>query len=367
MDINLCLKEMVTLGASDLHIKAPTPPVYRIDGLLQKNGFPAVTPQDVEKAFMDITVPKQRNEFENTNELDFSYSISGVGRFRVNVGRQRGTMAMAFRLIPFNIPTIDELGLPQILKELVMKPRGLIIVTGPTGSGKSTTQAAMIQYLNANGNQTIITIEDPIEYIHPDLNCFVLQRELGADTSCCAEALRRALRHDPNVIVVGEMRDLETISTAVAAAETGHLVIGTLHTVDAPQTVDRLIGTFPPEQHHQIRMQFSQIIEAVICQTLVPRASGKGRVGAFEIMIANMAIRHLVREGKIHEIHSAMQMGNSDGMQLLDRNLAELVSQGIIKNSDAMLRSSNRERLKKYITQLTFSGSQNYDDNGYQS
>jgi twitching motility protein PilT len=355
LDIIECLKEMVALKASDLHIKAPVAPVFRVDGMLRKNGIPPVTPAEVEKAFVDITTPKQRAEFEAGNELDFSYAIPGTGRFRVNVERQRGTLAIAFRLIPFAIPSIDELGLPPVLKELIMKPRGLIVISGPTGSGKSTTQAAMIQYLNINGSNTIITIEDPIEYVHNDLNCFVVQRELGADTQSYPEALRRALRHDPDVIVVGEMRDLETVSTAIAAAETGHLVVGTLHTIDAPQTVDRLVDIFPPTQHHQVRMQFSQIIEAVICQTLVPKACGSGRAGAFEIMIANMAVRHLIREGKTHELHNIMQMGAQEGMRLLDQDLADLVKKGVIKEAEAMLKSSNRERLKQMVTQTPIS------------
>jgi twitching motility protein PilT len=356
MNINDCLKEMVQLGASDLHIKACTKPVFRIDGALHKNGYPEASAEEIEKAFHDITSPKQRCEFEAGSELDFSYSIPDVGRFRVNVEKQRGTLALAFRLIPFHIPTIDEIGLPKILKDLVMKPRGLIIISGPTGSGKSTTQAAMIQHLNAYGSHTIITIEDPIEYLHNDLNCFVLQRELGADTKSFPEALKRALRHDPDVIVVGEMRDLETVSTAIAAAETGHLVIGTLHTIDAPQTVDRLIDIFPSSQHHQVRLQFSQIIEAVICQTLVPRASGTGRVGAFEIMIANMAIRHLIREGKTFELHNIMQLGAQEGMRMLDQDLADLVIRGLVKEQEAMLKSSNRERLKKYVNQAMLAG-----------
>jgi twitching motility protein PilT len=356
MDICECLKEMVQLNASDLHIKACTSPVFRVDGALHKNGFPELTPEDLQSILTQITNSKQRNEFDANNELDFSYAIPGTGRFRVNVERQRGTLAIAFRLIPFKIPTIEELELPPILKELIMKPRGLIIIAGPTGSGKSTTQAAMIQHLNKYGSNTIITIEDPIEYVHNDQNCFVLQRELGTDTGSFPEALRRALRHDPDVIVVGEMRDLETVSTAIAAAETGHLVIGTLHTIDAPQTVDRLVDIFPPTQHHQVRMQFSQIIEAVICQTLVPKACGHGRVGAFEIMIANMAIRHLIREGKSFELHNIMQLGTQEGMRLLDHDLADLVTRGIIKESEAMLKSSNRDRLKKYINQTVMTG-----------
>jgi twitching motility protein PilT len=349
MDIMNYLSQMVDLRASDLHIKAPTGPVYRIDGALDKDRSHPITPEDVEMAFIKITTESQRNTFKLENELDFSYSIPGVARYRVNVQRQRGSLAIAFRIIPFKIPTAEELGLPDIIKRLVEKPRGLIIISGPTGSGKSTTLAAMIQHLNTTCFSSVTMIEDPIEYLFNDINCVILQRELGADTKSFPEALRRALRHDPDVIIVGEMRDYETVSTAIAAAETGHLVIGTLHTIDAPQTVDRLLDVFPPAQQHQVRAQFSQIIEAVVCQTLLPLKTGKGRVGAFEIMLANTAVRHLIREGKTHELQGIIQMNMSDGMQLLDSSLAELVLQGLVSREEAMLKSSNRDRLKNLI------------------
>jgi twitching motility protein PilT len=349
MVINDCLKQMVDMRASDLHVKAPTGPVYRVDGALCRDGCDNVTPEDVEKAFLEITKKYQRDEFEHNNELDFSYALPGIARYRVNVQRQRGSLAMAFRLIPYQIPTVEELELPAILKDLIMKPRGLIVVAGPTGSGKSTTLASLIQYLNNKSSCSVTTIEDPIEYLHNDVNCVILQRELGADTKSFPEALRRALRHDPDVIVVGEMRDLETVSTAMAAAETGHLVLGTLHTIDAPQTVDRLVDMFPHEQHHQVRAQFSQILEAVVCQSLIPRKSGKGRIAAFEIMLGNTAIRNLIREGKTYELHSIMQMNKNSGMQILDNALADLVTRGIVTEEEAMLKSSHRDRLKKLI------------------
>jgi len=307
MEINELLKKTVELKASDLHLKVPSPPLYRVDGALRRDdGVCPLTPQQMEDIFDQITNEEQKLSFKKELELDFAYSIAGLARFRVNVLKQRGSLNIAFRRVSFEIPTIDELGLPQILKRLILKPRGLILVTGPTGSGKSTTQAAMIDYLNEYCEQNVITIEDPIEYLYHDKKCAISQRELGSDTRSFANALKHALRHDPDVIVVGEMRDLETISTAIAAAETGHLVIGTLHTIDAPQTVDRLIDMFPPAQQHQIRLQFSQVIEAVLCQALVTKADGRGRVAAFEIMTANAAVRNLIREGKTFELPSVI-------------------------------------------------------------
>jgi len=253
-------------------------------------------------------------------------------------------------MIPFKIPTIDELGLPRICKDLIMKPRGLIVVTGPTGSGKSSTLAAMVQYLNNNANKRIITIEDPIEFIFKDEKCVISQRELGSDTESFALALKHALRHDPDVIIVGEMRDLETMATAVAAAETGHLVLGTLHTIDAAQTVDRLIDMFPPTQHVQMKLQFSQLLEAVICQTLVPKAKGRGRIGAFEIMTGNTATRNLIREGKTHELNGVILMNQLSGMQTLDQSLATLVNQGLAKKEDALLKTSHPDLFTKMLT-----------------
>jgi twitching motility protein PilT len=350
IDIQELLKDMVDIKASDLHIKAPSNPVFRIDGALTHNEkYDPVSPDDVEKVLGDIASEAQRETFYRDKELDFAYGVPGLARFRVNVQRQRGTLSMVFRLIPFRIPSIDELGLPQILKELMMKPRGLVVITGPTGSGKSTTLAAMVNHLNNNSRSRIITIEDPIEYMYKDNLCVISQRELGADTNSFDAALKHALRHDPDVIVVGEMRDLETMSTAIAAAETGHLVLGTLHTIDAPQTVDRMIDMFPPQQHQQVRLQFSQILEAVVAQSLLPRASGKGRVGAFEIMLATSAVTNLIREGKTFELPSIMQMSKSMGMQILDQDLAYMVKRGIVTQEEAMLKTSHRERLAKLI------------------
>lgn len=350
MDIIELLKLMVEKRASDLHVRVPSPPVLRVDGeLLPLKHLPQATMEDIEKAFDYITTPEQRNRFHLEKELDFAYSVPGLARFRVNVMRQRGTISLAFRLVPFKVFTIDELALPQICKELILKPRGLILVTGPTGSGKSTTMAAMLNYLNENIARNVITIEDPIEYLHSNIKCLIAQRDLGDDTKSFDVALIHALRHDPDVIVVGELRDLETVQTAMRAAETGHLVMGTLHTTDAPQTVDRVIDIFPPNQQPQIRLQFSQAIIAVLSQTLLPLATGKGRIAAFEIMTGNSAVKNLVREGKTFELHSVMQLSSAEGMQTLDQALANLVKKKIVTLEEAKMKSSHPDRIKKLL------------------
>jgi len=272
-----------------------------------------------------------------------------LARFRVNVMLQRGTMSIAFRRIPFTIPTIGDFGLPEVCQELILRPRGLILVTGTTGSGKSTTLAAMIDYLNEHDGRNVITIEDPVEFLHHNKKCLIAQRDLGDDTRSFSAALIHALRHDPDVILVGEMRDLDTIGTAITAAETGHLVLGTLHTVDAVQTVDRIIDAFPPEHQHQIRLQLSQVIEAVLSQTLLPRATGKGRVAAFEILIANTAVRNLIRTNKTHELPSILQLGAREGMQSLNQALAYLVSGGTIAVDEAIKKSSDPDQLERLI------------------
>ncbi|MFO8143863.1 MAG: type IV pilus twitching motility protein PilT [Dehalococcoidales bacterium] len=343
------LKLTVDKKASDLHLRIPSPPVLRIDGaLVIQEDLPPVTAQDIEMVFQYITTPEQRNTFFNELELDFAYSIHGLARFRVSVMKQRNTISIAFRTVPFEVMTIDGLGLPQICKELVLKPRGLILVTGPTGSGKSTTMAAMVDYLNDHESRNVITIEEPIEYLHRNKKCLIAQRDLGDDTRSFSSALVHALRHDPDVIVVGEMRDLETISTAIRAAETGHLVLGTLHTTDAPQTVDRIIDIFPHGQQQQIRLQLSQVMEGILSQTLLPRIGG-GRVGAFEIMTTTSAVRNLIREQKTFELHSIMQLNAKDGMQTLDQALANLLKQGIITKDDALMKSSSPERLNRLL------------------
>lgn len=350
MDIIELLALMVEKKASDLHIRVPNVPVLRIDGELRpQEHLPPVKMEDAEAAFEYITTPEQRSRFHLEKELDFAYSVPKLARFRVSVMRQRGTISLAFRLVPFKVFTIDELGLPQICKDLILKPRGLILVTGPTGSGKSTTMAAMLNYLNEHMSRNVITIEDPIEYLHPNIKCIIAQRDLGDDTKAFDTALIHALRHDPDVIIVGELRDFETVQTAMRAAETGHLVMGTLHTSDAPQTVDRIIDIFPPTQQSQIRLQFSQAIVAVLSQALLPRASGSGRIAAFEIMTGNSAVKNLVREGKTFELHSVMQLSSIEGMQTLDHALADLVKKKIVTAEEAKMKSSHPDRLKKLI------------------
>ena len=342
-------KLMVSKGASDLHLRVPSPPVLRIDGeLVPLQDLPPVTPKDVELILEHVTTPKQKSTFFRDLELDFAYSVPGLARFRVSVLRQRGTISLAFRLVPTEVLSIDDLGLPQICKELILKPRGLVLVTGPTSSGKSTTMTAMIHHLNENDKRNVITIEDPIEYLHRNKRCLIAQRDLGDDTKSFDIALIHALRHDPDVIVVGEMRDLATISTAIRAAETGHLVVGTLHTTDAAQTVDRIIDIFQPDQQQQIRLQLSQVIEAVLSQTLLPRIGG-GRIAAFEIMIATPAVRNLIREAKTFELPNVMRLSSKDGMQVLDEALASLVRGGIVSQEEAVMKSSNPDRLKKSL------------------
>ncbi len=349
MNIRNLLELTVDKKASDLHLRVPSPPVIRVDGrLVLVSGADPLTAEEIEAVFREITSDEQKETFYNTNELDFAHGVAGLARFRVSVLRQRGTLSIAFRQVPFEIPTIDKLGLPQVCKELIMKPRGLILVTGPTGSGKSTTMAAMVDYLNNNEARNVITIEDPIEYLYQNKKCLIAQRDLGDDTRSFSIALRHALRHDPDVIIVGEMRDLETISTAISAAETGHLVIGTLHTTDAAQTVDRIIDIFPSDQQQQIRLQLSQVLESVLVQTLLPRLTG-GRVAAFEILTATPAVRNLIREHKTFELHSVMQLSAKDKMQTLNDALADLVKKHIVSEDEAMLKSSQPERLARMI------------------
>ncbi len=341
---------MKTEGASDLHLRVPSPPVLRIDGVLKPQvDLPEMTPDIVRQVFNHITTEEQQEMFYRDLELDFAYSVPNVARFRVNVMLQRGTMSMAFRRVPFEIPTIDGLELPQVCKSLSLKPRGLILVTGPTGSGKSTTLASMIDYLNEREGRNIITIENPIEYLHHNKKSIIAQRDLGDDTHSFNTALVHALRHDPDVILVGEMRDLETIGTAITAAETGHLVLGTLHTVDAVQTVDRMIDVFPPIHQHQIRLQVALVLEAVLSQTLLPRAEGKGRIAAFETLIAVPAVRNLIRTSKAFELPSIIQLGARDHMQTLNQSLAHLVRSGEVTIEEALLKSSEPGQLKKLI------------------
>lgn len=338
--------------ASDLHLRALAPPILRIDGVLVQQDLPPISAKEIEEILTSITKSEQMDIFQHDMELDFVYAVPGIARFRVNALMQKGTISLAFRLIPYEILSIDKLGLPQICKQLVLKPRGLILVTGPTGSGKSTTLAAMLDYLNENQSRNIITIEAPVEYVHGNKKSIVIQRDLGNDTKSFAAALVHSLRHDPDVVVLGEMRDLETIAVALTAAETGHLVLSTLHTSDAAQTIDRIIDVFPPAQQQQVRLQLSQVLQAVLSQTLLQRIGG-GRVAAFEIMIANSSIRNLIREGKTFQLPNAMQLGTKDGMQTFDQALADLGRKHIVREEEAMSKSSNTEQLSKILRSMT--------------
>jgi twitching motility protein PilT len=349
MQIDELLKFMVNKGASDLHLTVPSPPVLRIDGkLIPQGGLPPVTAKDIELTLEQIATKDQRAVFDREWELDCTYNIPGLARFRVNALRQRGVISLAFRFVPFYIPSIDEWGLPQILKELILRPKGLILVTGPSGSGKSTTLAAMLSHLNDNATRNVITIEDPIEFVFRNKKCLIRQRDLGDDTKSFATAVIHALRHDADVIVIGEMRDLDTISAAITAAETGHLVLGTLHTVDASQSIDRIIDVFPYGQQQQIRIQLSQVIEAVISQALLSRIDG-GRTAAFEIMLASDTIRTKIREAKVFEIPITIEVSTPEGMQTLDQALADLVKKKVVKLEDALMKSNNPVKLRQSL------------------
>ncbi len=338
MNLFELLSIAVEAGASDLHLTVNSPPIMRVNGKLIRMTNESLTPDDTLRIIGEVLKPDQNAVFEERGELDLSYSHPGLGRFRVNVFKQRGSYGMALRVVALSIPSMESLGLPLILKDLAKKQRGLILVTGPTGSGKSTTLAAMIDYMNQNRNEHILTIEDPIEYLHKHNKSIVNQREIGHDSQSFANALRAALRQDPDIILVGEMRDLETIATAITAAETGHLVLSTLHTIGAAKTVDRIIDVFPPHQQQQIRIQLASVIEAVISQQILPKADGSGRVAAFEVMTANTAVRNLVREGKTHQIQTVIQTGSMAGMQTMDASLLDLFKKRVI----------DKENLRKY-------------------
>lgn len=340
------LSFMKAEGASDLHLRVPSSPVLRIDGALKPQvDLPEMTPDRMRQIFNHITTEEQREMFYRDLELDFAYSVPDVARFRVNVMLQRGTMSIAFRRVPFEIPTIDDLELPQVCKSLSLKPRGLILVTGPTGSGKSTTLASMIDYLNEREGRNIITIENPIEYLHHNKKSIIAQRDLGDDTHSFNTALVHALRHDPDVILVGEMRDLETIATAITAAETGHLVFATLHTNSASQTVDRIIDSFPARQQDQIRAQLAGNLLGIVSQRLIPRIEG-GRVPAVEIMMVNSAIRNLIRENKNHQLDLVINTSADEGMISLNTSLADLVKAREISLENAEIYSTNVKDLK---------------------
>jgi len=341
------LLEAVRLGASDLHITAGLPPMVRVNGEVRPLEQPPLTPNATRDLIYDILTGEQRQRLENDWELDFSYSLPRTARFRVNVYFQKGALGAAFRTVPSEIKGLDQLGLPRAIEDMTRKPRGLVLVTGPTGSGKSTTLAAMIDKINETRNEHIMSVEDPIEFLHQHKRCIVNQREVNQDTRSFAQALKHVLRQDPDVILVGEMRDLETISLAVTAAETGHLVFGTLHTQDAPQTVDRIIDVFPPHQQHQIRAQLANALQGIITQTLIPRRDGQGRVVACEVLVPTPGVRNLIREGKNHQIYSAMQTGGKFGMQTMDAALVDLMRRNLISREEAEKRSSNPEELRR--------------------
>ena len=338
-----CIKE----GASDLHITENEPPILRVDGKLVRTDKETLDKTYLKKMIYSILSNAQKEIFERELELDFSLALPGLDRFRVNVHLQRGSVEAAFRCIPIEIPTVEKLGLPQIISDLARKPNGLVLVTGPTGMGKSTTLAAMVDLINRERECLITCIEDPIEFIYSNKRSIIKQREIHADTHSFAEALRHTLRQDPNVIVVGEMRDLETISTALTAAETGHLVLATLHTPDAPQTVSRIIDVFPPHQQLQVKLQLSDCLQGVVSQLLLPNAIGKGRVLATEIMVATASIRNLIREQQIEQIPTIMQTGMQYGMNTMDKSLKGLLQSGLITLDMAMSKCKNREEFKQ--------------------
>ena len=350
INLHQLLKTMIEKGASDLHVTAGSPPQLRIDGSLVPLKVSPLMPADTKQLCYSVLTDQQRARFEQDNELDLSFTVKNLSRFRANVFMQRGSVAGAFRTIPFKILSFSELGLPPVVSELAKRPRGLVLVTGPTGSGKTTTLAAILDKVNTEERAHIVTIEDPIEYVHPHKNCIVNQREVGADTESFKRALKHILRQDPDVVLVGEMRDLETIEAALTIAETGHLCFATLHTNGCVQTINRIVDVFPPYAQAQVRAQLSFVLEGVISQQLVPRASGQGRCLAIEVMVPNPAIRNLIREDKIHQLYSQMQIGQSKfGMQTLNQSLAALFMRGMITLDEAMNRSSDHDELRNLL------------------
>jgi len=345
------LKTMVERGGSDLHVTTNSAPQIRIDGKLTPLDMPALTAPDTKQLAYSVLTDAQKHRFEESLELDLSFGIKGLARFRANIFNQRGATAAVYRQIPYEILGFKELSLPPVVEEICNKPRGLVLVTGPTGSGKSTTLAAMIDKINRERHEHIITIEDPVEFLHSHKSCVVNQRELHADTHSFTAALKSALRQDPDVVLIGEMRDLETIESALRIAETGHLTFGTLHTNSAAQTINRIVDVFPAHQQPQIRAQLSFVLEGILCQTLLPRANGKGRVMAMEILVPNPAIRNLIREDKVHQIYSMMQTGQAKyGMQTFNQSLATLYFRKLITLPMALSRSSNPDELQEMIS-----------------
>ena len=349
MRVGELLRHMVEVGASDLHLKVGQPPVVRVDGDLLRTHFDVLTASDTEAAAFELLPEKKAGEFRATNEADFGYTAQGMGRFRINCFLQRGLVGVAIRRVRSDIPTFEELLLPPAANALASEHRGLVLVTGPTGSGKSTTLAALVDVVNGERDVHIMTVEDPIEFLHKHKRALVNQREVGHDTHSFAEALKHVLRQDPDVILVGEMRDLETIQTALTAAETGHLVFATLHTQDAPQTIDRIIDVFPPFQQQQVRVQLAVTLQGVVTQQLLPTSDGRGRIVGAEVLIATPAVRNLVREAKIHQIYSTMQAGGRYGMQTMDQHLVALVRAGKITYETAAAQSHDVDELKNML------------------
>ncbi|HEV3457919.1 MAG TPA: type IV pilus twitching motility protein PilT [Thermoanaerobaculia bacterium] len=348
--LNQLLKDMVGQGGSDLHITTNSPPQVRIDGVLRQMNLPPLTPTETKQLCYSILTDNQKHRLEENLEIDLSFGLKGLARFRANIFHQRGAIAAVFRQIPFEIRNFRELGLPPVIERMCEKPRGLILVTGPTGSGKSTTLAAMLDKVNRERHEHIVTVEDPVEYLHSHKSCIVNQREIHADTHSFENALRSALRQDPDVVLIGEMRDLETVESALRIAETGHLTFATLHTNSAAQSINRIIDVFPAHQQAQIRAQLSLVIEGILCQALLPKAGGKGRALAMEILVPSSAIRNLIREDKVHQIYGMMQAGQAKhGMQTFNQSLAVLYFRRLITLETAMSRSSLPEELQEII------------------
>lgn len=351
LNLHQLLKILVESNGSDLHITTNSPPQMRVDGHLLPMDFPPMNQVDTKQLCYSVLTDAQKHKFEEENELDLSFGVKGLSRFRGNMFIQRGAVAGVFRVIPYKIMTFEELNLPPIVTELAARPRGLILVTGPTGSGKSTTLASIVDFININRREHIVTVEDPIEYLHPHKGCLVNQREVGADTKGFKNALKYVLRQDPDVVLIGELRDLETIEAALTLAETGHLCLATLHTNSCAQTINRIVDVFPPYQQTQIRAQLSFVLEGVLSQTLIPKMGSKGRALALEIMVPNAAIRNLIREDKVHQIYSQMQIGQEKfGMQTMNQSLLSLFQKRMISLEDALGRSQDPEELKQMIS-----------------
>ncbi len=350
MDIFALLKQAKAKAASDLHMVLSSPPLLRVNGGLEAvEGYSPLTAEEINQAFSQITTPQERENFATHLELDFGYTLPGVGRLRCNAARQRGAISLAVRLLPMEVPTIDEIELPAMYKDLILKPRGLLIITGPTGSGKTTTQAAMIRHLNETESRHVVTIEDPVEYHHQSIKCAITQRELGGDTHSFSAALKHVLRQDPNVILLGEMRDMETAAAVLTLAETGHLVISTGHAPSAPQTIERIIDMFPLHERLLVQARLASLLIAVLCQVLVPRASGSGRIAAVEVMLANSAVKNLIREGKIYLLPNVIRTNRDIGMISLDEALVNLYLRKSITGETLMAACNDRGEVEKLV------------------